>query len=222
MTESLDVSLDHLVFACADLTRGVETVAHLLGVDPVEGGRHPDWATRNALLGLDRRGYLEVVGPDPSVPPPPGGRGLGVEGAGVGRLVTWAVRVASIDDALARAASHGVDLGAVVPGSRMAADGTVLEWVLTDPATDRLGRTVPFLIDWGESRHPSESLAARGRLVGSVVVVRLRHPEPDRLRRVLEVVAVPASDRSTPVEVEAGPPSLEAILATPKGEVVLR
>ena len=139
-----------------------------VGVEPMEGGRHPAWGTRNALLGLDRSAYLEVVGPDRSVPAPAGGRGLGVEGAGSGRLVTWAVRVASVADAVARSAETGTDLGAVMPGTRATTDGTLLEWVLSDPAADRLGGLVPFVIDWGASRHPSRSLADAGRVAGSV------------------------------------------------------
>lgn len=222
MTASIPVILDHLVFACDDLPSGVEQVAGLLGVGPVEGGRHPAWGTRNALLGLDRQAYLEVVGPDLSVPAPPGGRGLGVEGAGSGRLVTWAARPASITDAVARSAEVGVDLGAVVPGSRRTADGSLLEWVMTDPAADRLTGVVPFLLDWGRSPHPSVALSAAGLVAGSVVGLRLRHPRPELVRRALEVVAVPASDASTPIEVGTGPVSMEAILATPRGEVALR
>jgi hypothetical protein len=222
MTESLDVALDHLVFACSDLGEGVDRVARRVGVVPIEGGRHPVWGTRNALLGLEPHAYLEVVGPDPTVPPPPGGRGLGVEGAGAGRLVTWAVRTASISDDAARLAAQGIDLGPVVAGSRLTADGSLLEWVLSDPGADRLGGLIPFLIDWGESRHPSVSLAAAGRGAGSVVAVRLRHPRPERVARALRVVAVPASEASTRVDIAAGPILVEAILATPRGEVTLR
>lgn len=222
MTETLAVNLDHLVFACADLPRGVERMARWVGAEPMEGGRHPAWGTRNALLGLDRSAYLEVVGPDRSVPAPAGGRGLGVEDAGSGRLVTWAVRVASVADTVARSARTGLDLGAVMPGTRATPDGTLLEWVLSDPAADRLGGLVPFVIDWGASRHPSVSLADAGRVAGSVVALRVRHPDPERVCRALEVVAVPAHPGSTPVEIEAGALCLEAILSTPRGEVVLR
>ncbi len=222
MIETLAVNLDHLVFACADLSEGIDRMTRRLGMEPVVGGRHPAWGTRNALLGLDREGYVEVVGPDLSLPEPPEGRGLGVEGAGSGRLATWAVRVASIADVVARSAERGIDLGAVMPGARATLDGHVLEWVLSDPAADRIGGLVPFVIDWGVSRHPSVSLAAAGRVVGSVVTLRLRHPEPEQVRRALELMAVPEHPGSTPVEIAAGASSLEAILSTPRGEVVLR
>ena len=222
MAEPIPVALDHLVFACSDLSEGVDRMAERVGVAPVPGGRHPAWGTRNALLGLERGAYLEVVAPDPSVPPPAGGRGLGVDGAGSGRLVTWAARPESIATAARRSAALGIDLGPVGTGSRRTADGGLLEWVMTDPGADRLSGVVPFLLDWGESRHPAASLAAAGRVAGSVVALRIRHPDPERVRVALGLIAVPPSETSTPVVVDSGPVSLEAILATPRGEVVLR
>jgi hypothetical protein len=222
MAEPIPVVLDHLVFACSDLAEGVDLVTERFGVAPVAGGRHPAWGTRNALLGLEHGAYLEVVAPDPSVPPPAGGRGLGVDGAGTGRLVTWAARPESIATTAHRSAALGIDLGAVGPGSRRTADGGLLAWVMTDPRADRLSGVVPFLLDWGESRHPAASLAAAGRVAGSVVTLRIRHPEPDRVRAALDLIAVAPSEASTPVAVDPGPPSIEAILLTPRGEVVLR
>ena len=71
--------IDHLVYATPDLPATVAQVARLTGVAPTEGGRHPGWGTRNYLLSLGERVYLEIVGPDEEQPPPPGGvRSLGL------------------------------------------------------------------------------------------------------------------------------------------------
>lgn len=210
--------LDHLVFACADLERGVRRVAELVGIEPAPGGSHPAWGTRNALLGLEGGAYLEVVGPDPSRPAPEQGRGLGVEGAGEGRLVTWAVRVADPEAAVERLRNVGVRLGDVIGGRRRRDDGVMLEWTLTDPGAPRLGGVVPFVIDWGRGPHPSTALADAGLTVGRVERVELRHPDPERVGLALEALGVVG----VAVDIDRGPPSVEAVITTAAGAIDLR
>ncbi len=216
----LHLVLDHLVFATVDLEIGVASIASTVGVRPQPGGRHPAWGTHNALLGLEDQAYLEVVGPDPEAPAPPSGRLFGVDRAGEGALVTWAVRVARPAEVAARAAAAGVDLGALTPGRRARPDGTVLEWVLSDPAADRLSGVVPFVIDWGASEHPSVSLAAAGCIGGRVTGLRVTHPNVDLVQQALEIMAAPGGE-GLPVDVVRGEPALEVRITTPRGRVVL-
>lgn len=222
MTEAPGAVVAHLVFACDDLPSGVERIADLVGVEPAIGGRHPQWGTRNALLALGRGAYLEVVGPDPDLPIPPGGRGLGVDGAGSGRLVTWCARTASLADAVGRVDACGVALGSPEPGSRVTPSGDLLEWVLTDPGRSRLDGVVPFLIDWGSSPHPSGALTRMGRMAGDVVEVRLRHPQAELVRAIVRGLGGPPGESHTPIRITEGDPAVEAVLRTPRGERVLR
>jgi hypothetical protein len=174
-------TLDHLVYATPDLAAAVDQVAERVGVRPVEGGPHVDLGTRNFLLGLGDRGYLEIVGPDPDQPEPAGPRPFGVDALAAPALVAWAVATDDIDAAVARARDAGVDLGDAYRMSRRRPDGTLLTWRLTPP----LPGVRPFLIDWEDTPHPAETLP--------VVPLRsfdITHPDPDMLRAEMAALGI--------------------------------
>ena len=201
------VELDHLVFAGPDLAEAVGFVEGLTGVRPVPGGRHAGVGTANHLLGLGGSSYLEVIGPDPEAPEPEGPRPFGIDGLTRPGLVSWAVRTDDLDGAVRDAAAAGYDPGAPRPLSRRTPDGVLLEWRLTPFPTDPL---VPFLIDWGDTRHPSEGLP-----VVPLRSLRAEHPEPESARAVLGALGVE-------IDVAAGDRArLVATLQGPDGEIVL-
>jgi hypothetical protein len=81
---------------------------------------------------------------------------------------------------------------------------------LTNPFADRANGVVPFLIDWGSSRHPASQLPAACELVD----LALTHPDP-----VLVEGSLAAMDIR--VVVEAGPSRITATIRTPNGDVYL-
>jgi hypothetical protein len=204
--------LDHLIYATPDLDATVAALTEQLGVRPAAGGQHPGLGTRNALLGIGPRIYLEIVGPDPAQPRPNGPRWFGLDTLDAPRLVTWCA--AASDLLLRQAAAHagGVPLGEVRRGGRVRPDGVALSWEVTSPFTVIARGLVPFLIDWGASPHPALT-APDGVCLRQFT---LEHPEPDGVRRQLAVLGI-----DVPVTA-AEQPALVAQLASPRGLVTLR
>jgi hypothetical protein len=119
-----------------------------------------------------------------------------------------------LDEIITDARAAGVELGDVAAMSRRRPDGVLLEWKLTFPQlSGRFGMALPFMIDWGESSHPTDSLPAAVRLTGLAVT----HPDAAALRTAFEIIGI-----TTEVELREGAePALRATIATPAGEVTL-
>src|SRR5215831_4565108 len=210
--ESALAQVDHIVYATPDLQLGIDTAEKLFGVKATPGGQHPGQGTRNALIALSPATYLEIIGPDPEQPRPSGGRRFGIDDLKAPHLLTWVAKGKSLDKFAADAKTHGIDLGAVIPGSRNRPDGVVLKWTYTDPRVVLADRLVPYFIDWGASPHPSAT-AAKGV---TLVSLRAEHPDADRVQKMLKQLGLD-------LVVTRGPkPSLIATFNSPKGQVVLK
>jgi hypothetical protein len=204
--------VDHLVYATPDLQLGIDTAEKLFGVRATAGGQHPGLGTRNALIALGPKSYLEIIGPDPEQPKPAGPRRFGIDELKAPHLLTWVAKGKMLDVFAADAKAHAVDLGAVIPGSRTRPDGVVLSWTYTDPRTELANRLVPYFIDWGASPHPSATAAKGVRLIG----LRAEHPDVSRVQAMLKQLGLTLA-------VTRGPkPSIIATFDSPKGRVELR
>jgi len=136
-------------------------------------------ARTTKLLALGSRTYLELVAPDPSQPAPATPRPYGVEGITQGGLIGWAIAAEDIEAARTYARSHGFDPGPVVDGHREDATGRLLHWRAT--ANAQVAGLIPFLIDWGDTRHPAVDAPA-GLTLRSLSV---EHPRPTEIRTAL-------------------------------------
>jgi len=203
--------LDHLVYATPDLDSTIDSLEALFGVRAVIGGHHKAWRTRNALLSLGVRMYLEIMGPDEPARVPNQPRPFELDELVAPRLVTWVARSADIQTVISTARHDGVDLGDLQERSRQKPDGSVLKWTMTDLTKPREAGVVPYFIDWGASAHPAESSPGGCRLL----TLKLSHPDAVRIKQILGHLGID-------VGVDLGPEaSLEAIIETPQGQFKL-
>jgi hypothetical protein len=205
------LEIDHIVYATQDLDSAVDDLGTRFGVRAAAGGRHVGVGTHNYLLGLGGATYLELIGPDPSQDVPAGHPlPFGIDALTGPRLAGFAVKAHGIDEIVGNARAAGYDPGDVRGMQRARPDGVLLQWRLTlGGSHDGL---VPFLIDWLDSPHPSDSAP------GGCTLVALRgvHPDPASVRKAWKALGydMPLS--------EGAAPELIATVDTPNGQVELR
>lgn len=229
---SKNLHIDHLVYATPDLQATVADIEKDFGVAPSPGGAHIGLGTFNALLGLGGRTYLEIIGPDPAQPEPPGPRPFGIDDLDRCCLVAWcAAPQRPLIDVVTAARTAGYDPGDIHSMSRRRPDGVELEWTVTsapltlrDPELDDaelpLGGVLPFFIDWGRTIHPSETIPVGGTLLA----LDLFHPRPRSIDLILSAVsdqAMLGDDHSKISLNYADRPGLAAEILTAKGTVIL-
>jgi hypothetical protein len=145
--------LDHILLGVSDLDDGVAFVREHTGVAAAFGGVHPGRGTRNALLSLGERHYLEIIAPDPAQPNSPDEYGL--KGLSAPRLVGWAAHPGDLGAFAARLRNADLAFDGPTPGSRRRPDGRLLQWQTLNLRDDRAG-LLPFFIEWGaDTVHPS-------------------------------------------------------------------
>jgi len=201
--------LDHIILGCNDLDRGIELVQEKTGVRPAIGGVHPGRGTRNALLSLGERRYLEIIAPDPAqheivhfpqiremIDP---------------RLIGWAVHPPDIVAVAKQLRENKIAFQGPDDGSRKRPDGRVLTWKTINLADDRHG-LLPFFIEWSAaSVHPSKDAPAGCRLEYFEIMSADRDELSMALKRIGLDLPVQRSDKAR----------LHALISGPKGDLAL-
>jgi hypothetical protein len=135
-------ALDHVLIAVPDLDAAGAALEARFGLPSAVGGRHPGFGTANRIVPLGSA-YLELVAVADPERAAASAFGRWVASAPPSRPMGWAVRTGDLD-AVAR--RLGLD---VVPGSRVAADGTLLEWRMAGLDAAAAEPFLPFFIQWG-------------------------------------------------------------------------
>ena len=206
-------AVDHLLLGVSDLDRGIAEIERMTGVKPVIGGSHPGVGTRNALVSLGGKQYLEVIAPDPAQKAY--NFNIDVRTLNQPRLITWAAGTADMTASEKHAREAGYQIFGPRDGSRARPDGKLLRWK-TLGVLNRFGRggiePIPFFIEWAaDSAHPSQD-SPKGCALQAFAI---EHPDPASLVGALKGLGIEA-------EVKLGSNvRLTATLQTPKGKVEL-
>jgi hypothetical protein len=213
-SDKVPTMLDHLLLGCSDLDQGITFVETHTGVRPAMGGVHPGRGTRNALLGLGKGLYLEVIAPDPAQTGTPTTRAelpAMLKRLTVPTLVDWAVHTLNIEASAERLRKFGVAFHGPTPGSRARPDGKMLHWQTLNLDNDHDG-LLPFLIEWGaNTAHPSVDAPA-GCTLESFAVAGF---DPGALSAEFQHLGID-------VQVEkSGAPHLRANILGPTGTMLL-
>src|SRR6476619_3125064 len=151
--------LDHILLGCSDLDEGVAFVEQHTGVRAGIGGVHPGRGTRNALLSLGPRRYLEIIAPDPEQAGSAASRepwAARLNAMQEPRLIDWAAHTNDLSALVQKAAAAGIAIAGPREGSRARPDGKMLRW-RSFSLQDNASGALPFFIEWSrDSVHPSQ------------------------------------------------------------------
>jgi hypothetical protein len=152
--------LDHIVFAAGPggLAATTERLSGLLGESFREGGIHPRFGTRNAILPLTQGTYLEVVEvlDHPASDKAPFGQAVRARSLLGGGWLGWVVAVDDIGP-------HEERLGReAVNGNRHRPDGTELRWRQLGVKGLQADPQLPFFIQWDSEPGDHPSAGASG------------------------------------------------------------
>jgi len=193
--------LDHIILGCNDLDRGIEAVEEATGVRPAIGGVHPGRGTRNALLSLGERRYLEIMAPD--LPQ--------IRQMTEPRLIGWAVHPPNIAAVAKQLSENKIAFTGPDDGSRKRPDGRVLNWKTINLADDR-GGLLPFFIEWSaDSVHPSKDVPAHCDLD----YFEILSADPEEFSSVLKRIGL-----DLPVQ-RSDKARLHTLISGPKGDAKL-
>lgn len=203
------LTLDHIAVSAEALGPGTEAMEAALGQPLLPGGDHPDMGTHNRLLSLGPEEYFELIAIDPGAPGPGQPRWFDLDNfRGPPRVTNWICRCPDIAAAIA-AAPDGVG----VPWRLQRAD---LRWTMAVPRDGKLPfeGLFPALIQWQGAAHPAPRLRDTG---ARLTALRLHTPRADALRTAL----APLLHDARVSVLAAKTPRIEAVIATPGGEVIL-
>jgi len=149
--------LDHLSFAAGSsgLDVTAKELGDALGTDFLDGGIHPRFGTRNRILPLANRQYLEIVEvlDHPAADKAVFGQAVRARSESGGGWLGWAISVDDISTVEQKLGRHAV------PGNRRRPDGFNLEWLQIGMKGMAADPQLPFVTEWkiDDGQHPSQA-----------------------------------------------------------------
>ena len=179
--------VDHIVFCVADLDEAIDHIKSLLGIRPVFGGYHKNKGTKNALLNLGNKCYLELLAIDDTNTDFKGDRWMGIDMLDGPKITRWSLKSNDLEKDSDILSQKSQNLSQIIEGSRETSSGKLLSWSMIAPYHSPEIEVLPFMTDWSKSDiHPADSLEEGCKLNK----VYLFHPKPEEVMPFLSQLGV--------------------------------
>jgi len=204
--------IDHIVYCVPNLEKAIIELENKLGVKAAIGGRHLTQGTKNALINLGNKCYLEILAIDEDNKDITTNRWMGIDLLQGSKITRWALKANDIKKDAAHLQEFNTNMGQVTGGSRKMTNGKTLTWQIAMPLSTPEVVIIPFITDWSDSEaHPTDSLDHDCKLLE----LRLSHSNPLSIENLFDRMNITLSITKS----EA--PSIQLIIKSPKGIVSL-
>jgi hypothetical protein len=199
------IGIDHIVYVTSNLEQSVDEFGSHLGIEIHHGGVHPEKGTHNALFRIGTKSYFEILAPLPDSGIKP--EWLGSYDTNFERVSAICVVSDNLKEDVKQLSSLSEKKYEIVEGRRQTADQKMLQWKLGIHDALKYIDEYPFLIDWGNSSHPSATLESNVELKR----LEIHAPDPDKVKILYPEIP------GTTMIFKPGKPSISVTLQSPKG-----
>jgi len=149
----------------------------------VIGGRHLNEGTKNAIINLGDKCYLELLAIDKQNKAHTQNRWMGIDLLTTPKITRWAINSSNLEEDKQALIKYNNQLGNIESGLRKKPDNSDLTWKLTKPLSYPEVEVVPFLLDWsGSISHPTDGLSIQGNLMK----IELESATPEKVKGCLD------------------------------------
>ena len=200
--------IDHIVYTVPDLTAAIDWFEAISGIRPVFGGYHTTQGTKNAIINLGNKRYLELLAADNdnlSIKHP---RWMGVDFLEQPQITRWSLKSANLPKDSLLVKNYQSEMGIIQGGQRKTTAGNTLTWEMIMPLATPEVEIMPFMTDWQNSAiHPTDALPEQCQLID----LKFTHPTPNLLMNTFQKLLVDS------IIIKDPKMSIKARIQCPKG-----
>ena len=157
------------------------------GIRPAFGGYHTTQGTKNAVVNLGNKRYLEILAADDTnkaINPP---RWMGIDFLEAAQFTRWSLKSTDLPTDSQILKKYDAKMGRIEGGQRKTTNGNILTWQMIMPLVAPQVEVMPFMTDWQNSEvHPTDTMPNQCELLS----MHFTHPTPNLLVPTLRELAL--------------------------------
>lgn len=202
--------IDHIVYAVPNLEVALQDFEAKTGIRPVFGGYHQTKGTKNALVNLGNKCYLEFLAIDKENTAISSPRWMGIDHIETPTITRWALKSQNLAHDSQVVQVYNPKMGELQTGQRKMSKDKLLTWQMTLPLAAPAVEIMPFFLDWSASEvHPTEQLEEQCKLLD----IKVTHPSAESLQAIFTELKLDVAI------LEGETAAIQMRLDTPKGIV---